>query len=135
MNDESDANNVSRDTVQRVLQVYERAWVQQDPKLIVTIFTEDALYHERIFQEPFRGHEGIANYWQRKVVQEQRDLHFILLSTFVDGTTAVAEWEVYFDDVPNRVRKHMKEVAILQFRGERIFSLREYWAVETVGTF
>jgi hypothetical protein len=31
------------------------------------------------------------------------------------------------------VRKRMREVAILEFAGEKIASLREYWASEAVG--
>ncbi len=31
------------------------------------------------------------------------------------------------------VRKRMREVAILEFEGELIASLREYWASETIG--
>ncbi|HEX2301636.1 MAG TPA: hypothetical protein VHH34_24550, partial [Pseudonocardiaceae bacterium] len=53
-----------------------------------------------------------------------------LLNLYLDGNTAVAEWEAQFDDVVQGVRKRMREVAILVFEGKLIASLREYWASE-----
>ena len=58
----------TREHVRKVIDVYMRAWVGQDPDLIVTIFTEDATYHERVLDEPIRGREGIRKYWTDKVV-------------------------------------------------------------------
>ncbi len=119
---------LSRDTVRAVIDVYLRAWTTQDPDLIVTIFTPDATYHERVLGPPIRDHAGIYAYWQTKVVSEQANIDARLLSLYVDGTTAIAEWEARFDDLVQGNRKLMREVAILQFEGERIAHLREYWA-------
>ena len=103
-----------------------------DPDLIVTIFTETATYHERVFEEPIRGHEGIRGYWQGKVVASQARIECELLALYVDGETAIAEWEACFDDLAQGVRKRMREVAILEFEDGLIAGLREYWASETV---
>lgn len=120
-------------TLMAALDVYKTAWEQQNPELILTIFTNDAVYHERVLQEPIRGHEGIAAYWQEKVVEGQGRISFTLLNTKIDGSTGIAEWEVFFDDVVQRKRKHMKEIAILEFVEGKIASLREYWASEVTG--
>jgi len=117
-------------TLMAALDAYKTAWEQQNPELILTIFTKDAVYHERVLQEPIRGHEGIAAYWQEKVVEGQSRISFTLLNTHIDGSTGIAEWEVSFDDVVQRKRKHMKEIAILEFVDGKIASLREYWASE-----
>ncbi len=114
------------------LQVYKTAWEQQDSELIQTIFADGAVYHERVFQQPIRGRDGIREYWTQKVVNEQARITFRLLSTYIDGPTAIAEWEVQFDDLVKRKRKHMKEVAILEFIDGKIASLREYWASEDI---
>jgi ketosteroid isomerase-like protein len=50
-----------------------------------------------------------------------------LLSLYVEGSTAVAEWEARFNDLVHGCRKLMREVAILEFEGDRIAHLREYW--------
>jgi ketosteroid isomerase-like protein len=119
---------LTREAVRRVLDVYVRAWVQQDPALIATIFTESATYHERVFEEPIRTREGIRKYWKQKVVESQGAIECDLLNVYVDGTTAIAEWEARFKDRAQGVRKRIREVAILEFEGDKIASLREYWS-------
>ncbi len=110
------------------------AWREQDPDLILTIFTVTATYHERVLREPIRGHDGIRRYWQQKVVESQGRIECELLSLYLDGATAIAEWEARFDDRPEGVRKRMREVAILEFEGRLIARLREYWSSEVIGT-
>jgi ketosteroid isomerase-like protein len=124
---------LARTVAQSAIASYARAWVDKDPNLILTVFTEDAIYHERVLKDPMRGHQAIRLYWQDKVVATQDRLDFQLLNLYVDGNTAIAEWEVWFDDLSQGMRKHMKEVAILQFRDTLIESLREYWSAEDVG--
>jgi hypothetical protein len=51
---------LSETTLLAALDVYKTAWEQQDAALILTIFTKDAVYYERVLQEPIRGHAGIA---------------------------------------------------------------------------
>jgi ketosteroid isomerase-like protein len=120
-------------TLLAALDVYKRAWEQQDAALVLTIFRPDAVYHERVLQEPIRGHEGIAAYWQAKVVQGQARIRFTLLRTYLAGATGIAEWEVSFDDVVQHQRKRMQEIAVLEFVEGKIASLREYWASEVIG--
>jgi hypothetical protein len=68
------------------------------------------------------------------VVAGQANIDARLLNLYRadDGFTAIAEWEATFDDLVQGVRKRMLEVAILEFRGELIASLREYWASERI---
>jgi uncharacterized protein (TIGR02246 family) len=118
----------ARDVIDRYIQ----AWVERDTNLIVTIFTEDATYHERVLSEPIRGREGIRAYWQAKVVNFQRNIKCEPLNLYLDGNTAIVEWEAQFDDLAQGIRKRMKEVAILVFEDQLITSLREYWSSEQV---
>ena len=118
--------------VRKVIDIYIRAWVNQDPDLIVTIFTDTATYHERAFEEAIRNRAGIRDYWQAKVVESQRHITCKLLSLYLDGDTAIAEWEAEFDDLAQRVRKRMREVAILRFDDGLIARLREYWSSERI---
>jgi ketosteroid isomerase-like protein len=124
---------LTREHVREVLAVYIRAWQEQDPDLIVTIFTESATYHERVLQAPIPDREAIRAYWQDKVVGAQANIRCELLSVYVDGDTAIAEWLAEFDDVAQGVRKRMREIAVLVFEGQLISSLREYWASEQIG--
>ena len=118
--------------VRAVVDTYIRAWVQQDPDLITTVFTDSATYHERVFEEPIRDRQGIRDYWQRKVVETQARISCELLNLYLDDNTAIAEWQVEFDDLLQGIRKRMREVAILVFEGQVIASLREYWATQVL---
>jgi nuclear transport factor 2 (NTF2) superfamily protein len=120
----------SRAHARRVLDTYIKAWESQDPELICTIFTERATYHERVLREPIPNRDAIRDYWQSKVVKSQANIDVQLLSVYVDADTVIAEWEARFDDLVQGVRKHMKEIAVLEFDGDLIGSLREYWASE-----
>jgi hypothetical protein len=124
---------LTREHVREVLNTYIRAWETQDPGLIVTIFTPGATYHERVLAEPIPDREGIRDYWQAKVAETQANIKCELLSLYLDGDTAIAEWEARFDDLLQGTRKRMREIAVLEFDGPLIASLREYWASERIG--
>ncbi len=121
---------VDKKVVTKVLKVYEDAWVNQDSEKILTIFTKDAVYRERAFEKPFVGHKQIKQYWQSKVVEEQSDIKFKLLHFWIDGNTVLAEWEASFYSNIEKARINIIEVAILEFEGAKIKSLREYWHSE-----
>lgn len=124
---------LTKDDVRAVLDVYVKAWETQDPDLIITIFTEGATYHERVLESPIPNRDAIRHYWATKVAEQQANIKCELLNVYLDGTTAIAEWEAEFDDVVQRVRKRMREIAVLDFEGQRIAALREYWSSERVG--
>ena len=77
---------------------------------------------------------------QARVRQRQRSLTATstnfsirqLLNLYLDENTAIVEWETEFDDLVQKVRKRIREVAILVFEGRLIASLREYWSSEQV---
>lgn len=124
---------LTREDVREVIAVYIRAWETQDPDLIVTIFTPAATYHERVLSDPIPDREAIRAYWETKVAGAQANIKCELLSLYLDGDTAIAEWEAEFDDLAKGVRKRMREIAVLEFEGRLIASLREYWASESIG--
>jgi SnoaL-like domain len=80
--------SLAKEDVRKLIDVYIRAWTTQDPDLILSVFTSSATYHERVLEEPIRGHAGIREYWQTKVVNEQARIQAELLSLYLDGTTA-----------------------------------------------
>jgi hypothetical protein len=123
---------LTKENVRDIVDVYIRAWVEQDADLIETIFTDTATYHERVFEAPIQDRHGIRVYWKAKVVESQANITCELLSLYLDGNTAIVEWEAEFDDSVEKVRKRMREVAILVFEGRLIASLREYWSSEQV---
>ncbi len=123
---------LTKQAVRDVLDVYIQAWTEQDPDLITTIFTGSASYHERVLEAPILGRDGIRTYWQTKVVGSQANIKCQLLNLYLDDTTAIAEWEAEFDDLAQKTRKRMREVAIIVFDGYLIESLREYWSSQEI---
>lgn len=123
---------LTREFVHNVLETYGKAWETKDPNLIVTIFTEDATYHEKIMGPSMRGRKSIKRYWRNRVVAGQDNIEFKVLNFYIDGNVVIAEWEAYFDILKTSTRKHMKEIAILVFKGNKIKSLREYWSSRIV---
>lgn len=123
---------LTKQDVRDVVDLYIRAWVEQDADLIEKIFTDTATYHERAFEPPIHDRHGIRAYWEDKVVESQSDIKCKLLNLYLDENTAIVEWEAEFDDSIQKVRKRIREVAILVFEGRLIASLREYWSSEQV---
>lgn len=124
---------LTKQDVRDVIAVYIRAWETQDESLILTIFTEDATYHERVLRDPIPDRDSIGAYWRSKVVESQANITCELVNLYLDGNTAIAEWVAEFDDLTQGVRKRMKEIAVLDFEGRQISALREYWSSETLG--
>ncbi len=123
---------VERKFVKGILEVYKDAWTKQDPDKIITIFTKDASYHEKLLEKPYIGHKQIKQYWQNKVVEEQSDIKFKLLNVYVDGNTAIAEWDASFFSKKENKKIHIIEIAVVEFRGSKIKSIREYWHSERI---
>ena len=113
-----------------ILKTYGEAWVEQDTSKILSIFHTDGIYHEYILKNPMVGHTEIAQYWQIKVVEEQSNIKFQLLNYYLCDNTIIAEWEALFDSNIKKCRFHIKQVAILEIKGTKIASLREYWHSE-----
>lgn len=125
---------IDKKTVDNVLKIYKEAWERQDPEKILTIFTEDAVYREYVLKNPLIGHRQIRGYWQKKVVEEQSEIKFKVLNVYIDGNTVIAEWDAVFYSRLEKKTIHLVEVAILEFEGEKIKSLREYWHSERKDT-
>lgn len=115
-----------------LLELYGQAWQMQNKELLTKIFTKDAVYQERAFERPYRGIKEIQQYWQKKVINEQSNIEFELLSFNINSNDGYAEWKAVFDEKPKGVRKEIREVAILRLRDNKIYSLREYWTSRKV---
>ena len=117
---------MNKEQVLALLKTYGDAWVTHDPDKIVSIFTDDATYHDP--HEPLnQGVEAIRLYWERKIVGEQSDISFELKNVWVDADTAIAEWIAEFTDIKRNLRVHLEEVAILGLSDGKFSSLREYY--------
>lgn len=119
--------NLNRKTVENIYAIYADAWINRDPEKIITIFTPGAVYHEYFFKKPFVGHAEIKKYWKKVVAGEQSDIHFKLINIYIDGATAISEWEADFFNNKEQKRIYIREVEIMEIVNGKVKSLREYW--------
>jgi hypothetical protein len=88
-------NAENREITLRNLEVYGRAWMTADENLILTIFTEDAIYNDPTEPEN-HGHEGIRKYWISKVQGEQvRNLMELPCKAKLVSLSFLARHQVY----------------------------------------
>lgn len=114
-----------------LLNTYGEAWEKQDPDLVLTVFTEDAVYNDP--KEPENhGHKDIRAYWISKVVGEQKDIKFALLNTWLDDSSVIAEWQAEFVDTKRNVHIKLNEIGVFTVRDGKFSSLREYYKSEKV---
>jgi ketosteroid isomerase-like protein len=116
---------------------YGAAWTAQDAARIAQLFTEDAVYVERPFDDAgtFRGREAIREYWTRQVRSHQTNIRFRQLDRELlwdsERCTALAKWEAAFDKKRRdgtTTPCHFVQVAVLRFTPSgHIESLEEYW--------
>ncbi len=104
-------NTKNKEIAQRLLAIYDTAWTNRDEKLILTIFTEDAVYNDPTVPMN-HGHDGIRNYWVSKVQGEQREINFKLSHVWVDGDEVIAEWHATFFDIKRKFHIDMTEVGV-----------------------
>ena len=117
---------MTKDEATELLEVYGRAWETQDSDHICTVFTEDATYNAPDESENV-GLDAIRDYWERKVVGEEKDIYFDLQHVWVDSDTVIAEWKATFTLIKTNKRGSMTEVAVLSVRDGVFSALREYY--------
>ena len=109
------------------LEAYRRAWIERDVDAAGALFTEDALYREQPFQEPFAGREAIRRYWAT-VTRGQSEIELRYGTPVTDGRRVAVEWwaNLLNDGSPVTLAGEF----LLSFdENGRCRELREYWAV------
>src|SRR5690606_11374425 len=113
--------------LERWLAEYGQAWVARDPEAVAGLFTEDALYFETPYAEPFKGRVGVKEYWS-KVTADQRDVDFESETIGVLGNTGVARWSARFNLASSGGKVELNGVFLLEFdEAGRCTKLREWW--------
>lgn len=104
---------------------YRLAWENRDPAAAASLFSDDATYRSNIFEDPYRGRDGVEGYW-RSVTTSQSDVRVEMGQPFADGSRVAVEFwtnmSVDGEDVT------LPGCLLLDFTDEWLCSgLREYW--------
>jgi limonene-1,2-epoxide hydrolase len=111
------------------IEQYGRAWETADEGLIVSLFSDDAVYRSSPFREPHVGHKQIRAYWRRGT-GGQRETRVLMGRPFVDGNRVAVEWWTTMIDDGEETT--LSVCLLLRFGLEgRCVELREYWNVES----
>jgi len=110
----------------RIFETYKRAWETRDADLVLTIFTEDAIYHEDPFDRPMAGHQAIRRYW-KQATRDQRKIEFQWNPVCSAGNRHVVDWKASYTLVDGSGRAELRGGMIVELHGDRIAHFREYW--------
>lgn len=111
--------------------MYFEAWRDTSDDLLDEVFSPQAIYQEKPFQEPLIGIETIKQYWRDNVLT-QHDVELQILRVAYSGNLAMAEWEVGFN-TGSQTRRNVKGVILLEYdpNVDRVFRLDEYFRTQT----
>ena len=114
---------------------FARAYETFDGDLVVSLFSDDAEYHEDPFSPPIVGHNAIRAYWlDGSATQDQ--VEFTIERHLVSGDTIVAVWHMSYVVRNDGGTRRASGVLILETRNGKIERLREWWherPADTVG--
>ena len=122
---------MTKQDVQKWLDEYGRAWVNGDPDLVVTLFSDTATYRETPFENPMRGRHEIREYWQSNAADAQENVEFASQVWAVRYDTAIAGWQARFTRKASGVRVELDGTFRLVFSSEQgtfqCAVLEEWW--------
>lgn len=115
-------------SVEAWVEAYRQAWESRDPDAAAALFTEDATYRDRIFDEPHRGPDGVAAYWAN-VTRPQSEVQVRIGKPFVDGKRVAVEFWTNFE--VDGEDATLPGCLLLDFDDDwKCTRLREYWLFE-----
>jgi hypothetical protein len=110
------------------LEAYRVAWEEADAEAAAALFDEDSTYRANIFEEPYRGRDGVRTYWT-EVTRSQANVRVRMGEPFGHGDRVAAEfWTTMLVDgaettLPGCLLLHFDKDGLCR-------SLHEYWHFE-----
>lgn len=106
---------------------YGQAWETKDSEAVTKLFTEDATYHEKPFDEPLRGGEGISVYWS-DIPETQDEIRFSYDILALSENRGIAHWQAELVKIRSGKRIKLGGAFLLEFDAAGLCSkLREWW--------
>jgi uncharacterized protein (TIGR02246 family) len=109
------------------LELYGRAWENQDPQSFVNLFTDNASYHANPFSEPLSGRSAILNYWS-DVARSQEQIQFNYKVLAVSQDSGVAHWWASFVHISSKTKVRLDGIFVVSLNDEnRCRVLKQWW--------
>lgn len=114
--------------IQKVIDLYFKAWKTQDIKLLSQIFTKHAVYRVKPFgKEEHIGLDAISQYWLDNPVAKQVEPRPQVITQSIASDKSFIEWETSFL-TPGGAHKVVRGILLLEFRNGLVQELREYYS-------
>jgi ketosteroid isomerase-like protein len=121
------STTISASGLEAWLAGYESAWEERDADAAAALFSDDALYYEDPYSDPFEGPAGIRQYWAN-VTADQRNVDFESSIVGIVGSTGVARWSARFTLASNGADVELNGIFLLDFDTDgKCRQLREWW--------
>lgn len=118
---------VERETLQRWLDAYGKAWMGRDAEVAAELYAEDATFQVTPFDEPIRGRAAIYEYW-KGVTSTQERIQFECEIVAVTAECGIARWRASFLIVKPGLDTKLDGVFLITLDGKgKCTSLREWW--------
>lgn len=109
------------------LDSYKHAWEGGDSIAAGAIFTEDATYQEKPFDEPMRGRRAITDYWSGNAL-EQDNVQFGSEVLATTDELGIARWWASFSDRSSKAHVKLDGIFVVHLDSDYLCSqLREWW--------
>ena len=79
--------------IEQFMKGYKAAWEAKDASMFCALFAKDGVYHNTPFAEQ-RGHEQLAQYWQRIKMQDDITVTYEVLAAA--ASSGIAHWHVTY---------------------------------------
>ena len=114
------------------LERYGKAWETGDVEGVARLFSEDARYHEKPFDDPVVGHAAIKQYWRDGASEAQEDVRFGFTVWAVSGDQCFSHWRASFNRIKTGGLVQLDGAFRLIFErdaagGLTCTSLQEWW--------
>jgi len=124
---------MGEDELRSWLEAYGRAWETQNADGFAALFSEDASYWEKPFDDPMVGTDAIRKY-SRLAAQHQQDVSFGF--EMLSVSPVVVRWWASYVKVANKEQTRLDGVFLLGFGDDgRCASLREWWHADPSPAF
>lgn len=109
-----------------LVDTFGKGWAKGDVPLLMSVFSDDAVFIETPFAQPRKGKEAILNYW-RDVPVHQAEVTFTSGEVFTVGPWFSAEYKVTFRRRRTGEWVEARGAMFCETAGGKISELRMYW--------
>ncbi len=108
------------------MDTFGQGWSRGKVELLMTVFSDEAVFIETPFSEPLRGNDAIDRYW-RDVPLHQSEVSFTAGEIYAAGPWFSTEFKCVFRRRRTGEWVEARGAIFCEMAGDRIGEMRMYW--------